>query len=125
MENYKSVLPADLNQFGYLYGGSLLKWVDEYAWIAASLEFPGCRFVTVGMDKVEFRKSVRAGTILRFAIDRLRAGTTSVSYQVNVNATELETGHEENIFSTTITFVCLDNEGKKKPLSSGRADQGS
>ncbi|MGD0283399.1 MAG: hotdog domain-containing protein, partial [Dissulfurispiraceae bacterium] len=61
MENYKLVLPEHLNQFGYLFGGNLLKWVDEVAWIAASLDFPGCKFVTIGMDRVEFRKSIKQG----------------------------------------------------------------
>ncbi len=66
MENHKLVLPEYLNHFGFLFGGYLLKWVDEYAWIAASLDYPGSNFVTIAMDKVEFRKSVRKGTILKF-----------------------------------------------------------
>jgi hypothetical protein len=30
MENHKLVLPEHLNQYGFLFGGNLLKWVDEY-----------------------------------------------------------------------------------------------
>ena len=78
MENHKLVLPGDLNQDGFLFGGNLLKLVDEYAWIAATLEYPGCIFVTVGMDKVEFKKTVREGVILKFNVERFRAGKTSV-----------------------------------------------
>ncbi|MEJ2525186.1 MAG: hypothetical protein P8Y73_06405 [Desulfuromonadales bacterium] len=33
-----------------------LQWVDEYAWLVASRDFPGCPLVTVGMDKISFRK---------------------------------------------------------------------
>ena len=36
MESYKVVRPEHLNHFGHLFGGCLLKWVDEIAWIAAS-----------------------------------------------------------------------------------------
>ena len=54
MENHRLVLPEHLNQFGFLFGGYLLKWVDEFAWMGASLEFPGCLVVTVGMDEVSF-----------------------------------------------------------------------
>jgi acyl-CoA hydrolase len=92
--------------------------VDEVAWIAASLDYPGCKFVTVAMDKVEFRKSVRQGSILRFDADRTREGTTSVHYIVNVFRDELETGKREHVFTTGITFVCLDGEGKKRPVTS-------
>ncbi len=68
MENHKLVLPEHLNHYGFLLGGYLLMWVDEIAWIAASLEFPDCLFVTVGMAKVEFQKSVREGSILRLPV---------------------------------------------------------
>jgi acyl-CoA hydrolase len=84
MENHKLVLPEHLNHFGYLFGGNLLKWVDEYAWIAASLDHPGCHFVTIAMDKVEFRKSVKEGTILKFTAEKIKQGNTSVQYSVNV-----------------------------------------
>lgn len=117
MEQYKLVLPEHLNHYGYLFGGNLLKWVDEHAWIAASLEHPGCKFVTIGMDRVEFRKGVRKGTILRFDVSKVEQGTTSVRYAVNVFADDIETGVEETVFSTQVTFVCLDAEGRKHPVA--------
>ena len=52
METHRLVRPKDLNQYGHLFGGRLLAWVDEDSWIAASLEFPGSRFVTMAMDEV-------------------------------------------------------------------------
>ncbi|HKN19375.1 MAG TPA: acyl-CoA thioesterase [Dissulfurispiraceae bacterium] len=119
MENYKLVLPEHLNQFGYLFGGNLLKWVDEIAWIAASLDFPGCTFVTIGMDRVEFRKSVKEGSILRFVVEKAKIGKTSVQYAVNVFNEDKETegGDDKEVFSTHVTFVCLDNEGSKADIS--------
>ncbi len=119
MENYKLVLPEHLNQFGYLFGGNLLKWVDEIAWIAASLDFPGCKFVTIGMDRIEFRKSVKEGSILRFLVERAKIGKTSVQYAVNVFNEDIESGDVkvEGVFSTHVTFVCLDNEGNKVDIA--------
>ncbi|MGO9013782.1 MAG: acyl-CoA thioesterase [Dissulfurispiraceae bacterium] len=113
MENYKLVLPEHLNQFGYLFGGNLLKWVDEIAWIAASLDFPGCKFVTIGMDKIEFRKSIKKGSILRFLVERVKIGKTSVQYAVNVFNEDIESGDAEGVFSTNLTFVRVDDEGNK------------
>jgi acyl-CoA hydrolase len=110
MENHKLVLPEHLNQYGYLFGGYLLKWVDEVAWIAATLERPGCRFVTVGMDEVAFHKSVREGTILAFGVTQARKGTTSVTYEVVVRR------EEDVIFSTQVTLVRVDESGEKRAL---------
>ncbi len=114
MQNYKLVLPENLNHYGYLLGGYLLQWVDEVAWIAATLDYPGRRFVTVGMDKVEFHESILEGTILRFDVNRTREGTTSASYLVEVAK---EGRAQGSAFSTTVTMVRVNAEGAKTPLS--------
>jgi acyl-CoA hydrolase len=116
LESYKVVRPEHLNHFGYLFGGFLLKWVDEISWIAASRDYPGCSFVTVSMDKVEFRRGVHQGTVLRFDAQESSRGNTSVEYAVAVYSDDLETGAEEAIFSTHIRFVCLDGKGVKTAL---------
>jgi len=117
MESFKVVHPGHLNHYGYLYGGVLLQWVDEAAWIAASRDHPQCNFVTVGMDRVEFRKSVRQGALLRFDVNMTRLGNTSIQYSVQVFSKDIKGEKEGSIFSTTITFVCLDNEGNKRPIN--------
>jgi acyl-CoA hydrolase len=119
METYKLVLPEHLNHYGFLFGGNLLKWIDEIAYIAVTLDYPGCNFVTVGMDKVEFRKSIRGGTILCFVTEQQKAGITSVEYRVNVFRKSIQTGERVLTFSTNITFVCVDEKGKKKKLCRG------
>jgi len=112
MESHKLVRPEHLNHYGYLFGGYLLQWVDEAAYVAASLEFPGSNFVTVGMDRVEFRKSIRQGAILRFVVERSRLGTTSVHYEVRAFVGV----DPEPAFTTQISFVKLDESGVKAPL---------
>jgi acyl-CoA hydrolase len=113
METHRLVLPGDLNHYGFLFGGRLLAWVDEASWIAASLDYPHCQFVTVAMDTVEFHHSVRDGTILRISCEREREGKTSVSYQVRVSD---ERAGQIAIFSTRVTFVSVDDEGKKRSI---------
>jgi len=116
MENHKLVLPEHLNQYGFLFGGHLLNWVDECSWIAARLDYPGCDFVTIGMDRVEFRKSVRQGTILKFHVEKMRQGTTSVQYAVRVTRDNRDLGEEEVIFSNSVTLVRIDENGRKTAL---------
>ena len=48
------------------------------------MEYPGSNFVTVAMDKVVFKKSVREGAILKFIVEKITEGTTSVRYVVRV-----------------------------------------
>ena len=111
METHRLVLPEDLNQFGYLFGGRLLSWIDEASWIAASLDYPDCRFVTIGMDQVEFRHSVREGTILSIDSEKVKEGVSSVTYEVQVRRGRVKEG--EAIFSTKVSFVNVDEAGRK------------
>lgn len=116
MENRRLVLPEHLNHYGFLFGGQLLRWVDEVAWIAASLDYPGCKLVTVAMDEVRFRKSIGEGTVLRFLTERVSVGVTSVGYRVDVFGELLETGGEEPVFSTGVTQVRIGDNGDKLAL---------
>lgn len=121
MQTHKLVLPEHLNHYGFLFGGNMLKWVDEVAWIAASLECPGFHFVTVALDKVEFRRKVTKGAILTFAAERRQTGKTSLTVEVSVTARYTESpGAEDDqpVFSTNVTLVRVDAEGRKVPLDS-------
>ena len=113
MQTHRLVLPGDLNHYGFLFGGRLLAWVDEASWIAASLDYPHCQFVTVAMETVEFHHSVRQGTILRITCKRHREGTTSVTYAVEVID---EQAGPLPIFTTKVTFVSVDDAGIKRPI---------
>jgi acyl-CoA hydrolase len=116
MDNYILVRPEHLNHYGYLFGGNLLKWVDEFSWLCASRDYPGCSLVTIGLDKVVFKEQIKNGSILRFNISKLTSGTTSVTYETFVYASEPGSSKENQVFSTHITFVCIDTNGNKTPL---------
>jgi len=115
METHRLVLPEDLNQYGYLFGGRLLSWVDEASWIAASLDYPECRFVTIGMERVEFRHSVKEGTILAIESELIGTKTTSAVYSVVVRRGRA--GQGDAIFQTQITFVNVNEQGEKIPIT--------
>ncbi len=116
MDTFALVRSEHLNHYGFLFGGKLLQWVDEYAWLCATREFPGCSLVTVGMDNVEFHTQVKNGSILRFSTNRLRKGVTSVTYTTKVFGCEPGAFDEIAVFSTHITFVCVDGSGAKTAL---------
>ncbi len=116
MDNYTIVRQEHLNHYGFLFGGAMLKWVDEFAWLVASRDFPGCPLVTVAMDRITFAQPVANGAILRFRILPIEQGRSSVQYSVNVFADEPGESLEKEVFSTTITFVHVDRSGKTHPL---------
>lgn len=108
------VLTEDLNQYGLLFGGRLLSWVDEASFIAASLEYPQCKFVTIGMDEVAFKFGVKNGSILVIRSECTKVGKTSVTYQVKVFCGRVDDG--KPIFTTNVTFVNVDEAGKKREI---------
>ena len=114
METQRLVLPEDLNHLGFLFGGRLLAWVDEACWIAASLDYPHCQFVTIGMDKVEFRHAVREGTILSIRCENEHEGRTSVRYKVEV--VDRRSPGSPAIFATQVTYVSVDDTGRKRAV---------
>ncbi len=116
MNNFTIVRTEHLNHHGNLFGGAMLAWVDEFAWLVASRDFPGCTLVTIGMDNIAFRHRVGNGSILRFAIEHAAQGNSSVTYSVDVFADAPGATAEEHVFSTRITFVRVDAEGGKLPL---------
>lgn len=116
MDTFTLVRTEHLNHNGKLFGGQLLKWVDEFAWLAAARDFCGSDLVTRAMENSEFRHGVPNGSILRFRIEQQRVGTTSALYSVDVYA-DVPGGTEESlIFSNRVTFVAVDANGNKTPL---------
>ncbi len=113
MDHFTLVLTEHLNHHGNLFGGHMLKWIDEFAYITANLELPGNRFVTIALDNVEFRHGVQNGEILRFNVERETLGNTSVHYQVCVFGTRRHGIPDAVLFETRISLVALDEAGAK------------
>lgn len=116
MDHYKFVISEHLNHYGTLYGGNLLKWIDEVGYITAAVDYPGNRFVTVALDNVVFKHRIEVGEVLKFSVEKERIGNTSLTYDVKVySATE---GAESNIvlFETKITFVSISEKGDKSKI---------
>jgi acyl-CoA hydrolase len=117
MDHRKLVLPEHMNDQGSLFGGYLLKWLDEFAYITASMDHPGHRFVTIALNNVEFKHQIRCGQILRFSVNESRLGKTSVEYLVDVFGENDDARHKGALFATKITFVNVTESGEKQEIS--------
>ena len=116
MDAFCFVRPEHLSHQGYLFGGNMLKWIDEYSWLAATRDFPGYTLVTRAMDNIQFTKRVRIGAILRFSMECVGQGRSSATYSTQVYASNHKSKDEELVFSTNVVFVAVDDNGNSKTL---------
>jgi acyl-CoA hydrolase len=75
----KWVKPEDLNPNGTLFGGSLLKWIDEEAAIYSICQLDNKRVVTKYMSEINFLSSATLGDIIEMGIIATQFGTTSLT----------------------------------------------
>ena len=110
------VRPEHLNHHGYLFGGRLLEWLDEQAYIAAISHLkPEANLVTVAIDRVEFRFSVVQGSILTFKSIPVHVGRTSMTVFTQVYRHGIK--DDDEIFRAYVSFVCLNSHGKACPIA--------
>jgi len=70
----KWVRPEDLNANGTLFGGSLLKWIDEEAAIYAILQLGNGRAVTKYISEINFVSSAVQGDLIEMGLTATRFG---------------------------------------------------
>jgi len=109
--NYFLIRPQNLNHAGTLFGGTMMAWADEMAFVAASLTYPGCTFVTKVVREFNFVSGPIEGDIVKITAQVLGRGRSSVS--VAVRASNART--EEEIFHTEAVLVNA-RDGKSRPI---------
>jgi acyl-CoA thioesterase YciA len=85
------MMPRDTNPHGTIFGGVILSYIDQAGAIGARHEViragaPPPSLVTVAMNRVEFKKPVLVGDVVRFLVRLVRIGRSSVTVHVNVEA---------------------------------------
>jgi len=80
----KGVRPEDLNSNGTLFGGSLLRWIDEEAGIYAILQLGNHRVVTKFISEVNFESSARSGDLIEIGLVATSFGRTSFTMRAEV-----------------------------------------
>jgi len=116
MKHYKLILPEFMNEQGSLFGGYLLKWIDEFSYVTVSLDYPNNKFVTISLDNVVFRKPIKVGYILCFMITESKLGASSIEYAVEVYRAKGSKENKDLLFETKIVFVNVDEIGKKQNI---------
>lgn len=115
------MMPRDTNRHGTIFGGVLLSYIDLAGAISAQRELqlrggnPRASFVTVAITRVEFKKPVLVGDVVRFQTHIVKTGRTSMTVHIDVIA---ERGAETiHVTEAEGVFVGVDlSTPERKPV---------
>ncbi|SPB18437.1 thioesterase family protein [Caballeronia novacaledonica] len=108
----KWVKPEDLNPNGSLFGGSLLRWIDEEAAIYAISQLGNQRVVTKFMSEINFVSSARQGDIIELGITATHFGRTSITLRAEVRN---KITRKSILTVEKMVFVNLNEQGEPAP----------
>lgn len=111
LETAHLMMPQDANIQGNVYGGTIMKLMDE---IAGSVGAMHARrnVVTASIDQMNFYQPVYIGNLLILKASVNFVGRTSMEIGVRIEARDLWTGKSVHTGSSYLTFVALDELGK-------------
>lgn len=108
----KLVKYEDLNARGTLFGGQLLKWIDEEAAIFCICQLGSRSIVTKAMSEVNFVASAKLGDIIEIGCELVNFGKTSITIACEVRNKDTK---QSIIRIDKIVFVLVDENGKPTP----------
>lgn len=104
------MMPRDTNQYGTVFGGVILSYIDQAGFIEAR-KHGVHRWVTVAIDRVEFEAPIHVGDVVSFLTTTLRTGRTSVTVEVLVEAERYVDGTTVSVTKAQLVMVAVDAEG--------------
>ncbi|WP_426187043.1 acyl-CoA thioesterase [Microbacterium sp. TWP3-1-2b2] len=108
----KWVRPEDLNANGSLFGGSLLKWIDEEAAIYAIVQLGNYRVVTKLISEINFEASALQGDLIEMGLTATHFGRTSLTMRAVVRNMITR---KRILTIEKIVFVSLGEDGHPVP----------
>lgn len=108
----KWIKPEDLNPNETLFGGSLLRWIDEEAAIYSIVQLGNHRAVTKYISEINFVSSARKGDIIELGITATSFGRTSITLRCEVRN---KITRKSILTIEKIVFVNLDENGNPAP----------
>ncbi len=109
------VLPNETNNHASLFGGILMRNMDEIASIAAR-RFCRSEVVTASTDSVDFLHPIYQIDSVCLEAFVTWTGTSSMEVFVKVIAENLDSGKRRIAATAFLTFVALDSNGKPKAV---------
>ncbi|MDG6957893.1 MAG: acyl-CoA thioesterase [Nitrososphaerota archaeon] len=111
MTTARLMMPTDANVLGNVFGGAIMKYMDEIAAIVA-WRHAGKNVVTASIDRMNFYAPVYVGDLLILKAAVNFVGTTSMEIGVRIEAVDPSTRKGTHTGSCYLTYVALDEKGK-------------
>jgi acyl-CoA hydrolase len=111
----RAIFPGSLNANETLFGGQVLKWMDELAYIAAT-RYTRQRMFTISVDKIKFLKAVEPGSIVELIASVEKADSVRLFVSVQLYAEEMYGPGKEKAVEATFILATLDEEKRPKRL---------
>ncbi len=111
----KLMMPIDANVSGNVFGGTILKLIDEVGSIAA-VRHARRNVVTASVDQMNFLAPVHIGDLLRVIASVNHVHKTSMEIGVRVEAEDPLTGKIRHTGTCYLTCVALDRNGRPTPV---------
>lgn len=108
----KWIKPEDLNPNGSLFGGSLLRWIDEEAAIYTIIQLENHRSVTKYISEINFVSSAKQGDIIELGMEAIAFGRTSITLKCEVRN---KLTRKTILAVDKIVFVSVDEQGVPQP----------
>ncbi len=108
----KLIKPEDLNARGTLFGGSLLKWIDEEAAIYAMCQLDTKNIVTKLISEINFTSPGYQGDVIEIGVDVVSFGKTSLTLKVIVRNKDTA---QPILTIDKMVFVHVDKNGLPIP----------
>lgn len=105
------MMPVYANHYGSVHGGTILKLVDEAAFVAAT-KHARTNVVLASMDHIVFKHPVNIGDMLNIRARLCYVGRSSMDIEVEIEAEKLKEGKVLKIGSAHLTMVALDERGR-------------
>lgn len=105
------MMPQDANMSGNVFGGTILKMVDEISFVSAT-RHAKTNVVTASLDKMDFHSPVHIGDLVTLYSIVNAAWHSSMEVGVKVMAENVRTGEVRHTGSSYLTVVALDGNGK-------------
>lgn len=104
------ICPTHINHYGRLFGGQLLKWIDELAGIVA-IRHCGATVTTAAIDNLQFQAPAYTGDMIVLRGMVTYVGRTSMEVRVDTYREALN-GTREMINRAYIDMVCINCKGE-------------
>jgi len=108
-------MPTDANVLGNVFGGAIMRYMDEIAAIVA-WRHAGRNVVTASIDRMNFWAPVYVGNVLILKAAVNYVGTTSMEIGVRIEAQDPTSRKGTHTGSCYLTYVALDEKGKPCPI---------